>query len=138
MKAVVHAKVVDAAPLPDEPIGVRFFEVVEDDGTQAYLIAIAPHGHAIEEHTDEEAEHVRKELVSKGILHPHGSAKDTVTNLREHLTAGTSRPPIYIQPVSRCYDALSPGSSPMRSHSMAFEDGLAKPMFTSAEEHQNI
>jgi len=27
MKAVVHAKLVDAAPLPDEPIGVRFFEV---------------------------------------------------------------------------------------------------------------
>jgi phage replication-related protein YjqB (UPF0714/DUF867 family) len=66
MEAVVQATVVDAAPLPGEPSGVRFFEVAVDNGKQAYLIAIAPHGGAIEEHTDEEAEHVRHELVSKG------------------------------------------------------------------------
>ena len=66
MKVVVHATVVDTAPLPYEPIGVRFFEVTEDDGKQAYLIAIAPHGGEIEKHTDEEAECLREELVSKG------------------------------------------------------------------------
>lgn len=64
MEAVVHATVVDTAPLPGEPGGIRFFEVAEDDGKQAYLIVIAPHGGEIEEHTDEEAEQVRKELVS--------------------------------------------------------------------------
>jgi phage replication-related protein YjqB (UPF0714/DUF867 family) len=66
MRAVVHATVVDNAPLPGEPIGVRFFEVAEDDGKQTYLIAIAPHGGEIEKQTDEEAAYVRKELVSNG------------------------------------------------------------------------
>ena len=61
MKAVVQATVVDTAPLPD---GVRFFEVAIDDRMQAYFIAIAPHGGAIEPHTDDEAEHLRRELVS--------------------------------------------------------------------------
>jgi phage replication-related protein YjqB (UPF0714/DUF867 family) len=66
MKAVVRAEVVDLPPLPDEPNEVRFFEAAEDDGTQLYLIVIAPHGGAIEPHTDEEAALVRKELVAKG------------------------------------------------------------------------
>jgi hypothetical protein len=66
VKGVVHATVVDTAPLPGEPIGVRFFEVAEDDGKQTYLIAIAPHGGEIEKQTDEEAAYVREELVSKG------------------------------------------------------------------------
>jgi phage replication-related protein YjqB (UPF0714/DUF867 family) len=65
-EAVVHAAVVDTAPLHGKPIGVRFFEVAEDDGKQAYLIAIAPHGGEIEKHTDEEVECLREELVSKG------------------------------------------------------------------------
>jgi hypothetical protein len=61
MEAVVHATVADTAPPPS---GVRFFEVAKDDGRQTYLIAVAPHGGLIEEHTDEEAENVRRELVS--------------------------------------------------------------------------
>lgn len=63
MEAVVHATVVDATSLPS---GVRFFEVAEDDRTQAYFIAIAPHGGDIEKHTDEEAEHLGRELASNG------------------------------------------------------------------------
>jgi phage replication-related protein YjqB (UPF0714/DUF867 family) len=66
MKVVIHASVVDTAPRPCEPIGVRFFEVAEDDGKQAYLIAIAPHGGEIEKHTDEEAACLREKLISKG------------------------------------------------------------------------
>ncbi|MCA1601605.1 MAG: hypothetical protein LC776_08180, partial [Acidobacteria bacterium] len=61
MKAVVQATVVDTAPPPN---GVRFFEVAIDDRTQAYFIAIAPHGGAIEPHTDDEAKRLRLELVS--------------------------------------------------------------------------
>lgn len=61
MKAVVQATVVDTAPPRD---GVRFFEVAIDDRTQAYFIAIAPHGGAIEPHTDDEAKRLREELVS--------------------------------------------------------------------------
>ncbi|MCA1606336.1 MAG: hypothetical protein LC775_12890, partial [Acidobacteria bacterium] len=52
MKAVVQATVVDTAPPRD---GVRCFEVAIDDRTQAYFIAIAPHGGAIEPRTDDEA-----------------------------------------------------------------------------------
>ena len=63
MEAVVQATVVDDPP-PSS--GVRFFEVAEDDQTQTYFIAIAPHGGDIEEHTDDEAEHLRTELVSSG------------------------------------------------------------------------
>jgi phage replication-related protein YjqB (UPF0714/DUF867 family) len=63
MEAVVEATVVDAAPPPS---GVRFFEIAEDDRTQAYFIAIAPHGGKIEEHTDDEAEHLGRELASNG------------------------------------------------------------------------
>jgi len=66
MKAVVRAEVVDPPPLPDEPNRVRFFEAAEDDGTQLHLIVIAPHGGAIEPHTDEEAALVRKELAARG------------------------------------------------------------------------
>ncbi len=61
MKAVVQATVVDTAPPPD---GVRFFEVAIDVRTQAYFIAIAPHGGAIEPHTDDEAKRLRLKLVS--------------------------------------------------------------------------
>ena len=54
---------VDAEPPSN---GVRFFEVAEDDRTQTYFIAIAPHGGDIEEHTDDEAEHLGRELASSG------------------------------------------------------------------------
>jgi phage replication-related protein YjqB (UPF0714/DUF867 family) len=37
-------------------------ERLDDDGSQAHLIAIAPHGGAIEKHTDEQAERVRTRL----------------------------------------------------------------------------
>ena len=63
IKAVVHATVVDTAPPPS---GARFFEMAENNGRQTYLIAVAPHGGAIEERTDEEAEIVKRELVSSG------------------------------------------------------------------------
>jgi len=97
MEAVVHAKVVDAAPLPGEPTGVRFFEVAEDNGRQAYLIAIAPHGGAIEEHTDEEAEQVGKELVSKGYPASTWTCKGYGDGLkgasdRWHITSGDIHP----------------------------------------------
>jgi phage replication-related protein YjqB (UPF0714/DUF867 family) len=66
MEAVVQATVVDAAPLPGRPIGVRFFEVAEDDPNHSYFIAIAPHGGAIEERTDDEADHLSQELIANG------------------------------------------------------------------------
>jgi hypothetical protein len=64
MGAVVQATVVDAEPPPS---GARFFEIAEGDQTQAYFIAIAPHGGDIEKRTDDEAEHLGRELASSGI-----------------------------------------------------------------------
>ena len=63
MDAVVSAAVVDAAPSTS---GVRFFELEQDDRTQRYMIAIAPHGGDIEERSDGEAVTLRNELVSSG------------------------------------------------------------------------
>jgi phage replication-related protein YjqB (UPF0714/DUF867 family) len=63
MEAVVQAKVV-ATPQPGEP---GFFEVADDDGKQAYFIAIAPHGGDIEEHTDEQAADAVRELTTAGF-----------------------------------------------------------------------
>jgi hypothetical protein len=78
-----------------------------------------------------------KDYSQKGIRHPRGFTKGTVTISREHLTAGTSPPPIYIPPASHCCGPLLLGSSVMVSHSMAFQNNLAKPMSISAEEQQN-
>lgn len=41
----------------------EFVERLDDDGQHSGLIAIAPHGGAIEPHTDEQAEHVRERLA---------------------------------------------------------------------------
>jgi phage replication-related protein YjqB (UPF0714/DUF867 family) len=63
LEASIAAQVVDRPPAADEPPGVRFFEVGEDDADDTYFVAIAPHGGLIEEHTDGQAEttatHVR-------------------------------------------------------------------------------
>ena len=62
MEAIVQAKVVDdRAPVWKL---VSFFEVADDDGKQAYFIAIAPHGGEIERHTDEQAEQAVRELTA--------------------------------------------------------------------------
>jgi phage replication-related protein YjqB (UPF0714/DUF867 family) len=67
MEAIVQAKVVDAAPQPEEPDAVGFFDVADDDGKQAYFIAIAPHGGMIEKHTDEEATETVHQLLGAGF-----------------------------------------------------------------------
>jgi phage replication-related protein YjqB (UPF0714/DUF867 family) len=102
MAAVVHRTVVDTAPLPGEPNEVRFFEVAEDNGKQTYLIAIAPHGGAIEEHTDEEAEQVRRELVSQGYPASTWTCKGYGDDLkgasdRWHITSGDLHPASFPQ-----------------------------------------
>jgi phage replication-related protein YjqB (UPF0714/DUF867 family) len=63
MSAVVQATVVDASPGSS---GVRFFEVAEDDVSKTYFVVIAPHGGDIEKGTDDEAEHLVRELAAIG------------------------------------------------------------------------
>jgi len=64
MEVTVQATVLDPAPRPGEPPGVRFFEVGKDDGKHADFIAIAPHGGKVEEHTDGQAAVVVRHLVA--------------------------------------------------------------------------
>jgi phage replication-related protein YjqB (UPF0714/DUF867 family) len=67
IEATVQAKVVDAAPEPEAPGAVRFFELAEDDGKQSYFIAIAPHGGQIEVHTDDQAAEAVRQLCAAGF-----------------------------------------------------------------------
>jgi len=102
MAAVVQATVVDPAPVPGEPYEVKFFEVAEDSCKQAYLIAIAPHGGAIEEHTDEEAEQVGRELISHGYPASTWICKGYGDDLkgaseRWHITSGDLHPASFPQ-----------------------------------------
>jgi phage replication-related protein YjqB (UPF0714/DUF867 family) len=55
LKATVAARVLDAPPSPDDPPGVRFFELAKDGVDDTYFVAIAPHGGLIEQYTDEQA-----------------------------------------------------------------------------------
>jgi phage replication-related protein YjqB (UPF0714/DUF867 family) len=67
----------------------EFIEQLNDNGHHRGLIAIAPHGGDIEEYTDEQAEHVGKQLSSKCVsvwvckgFKEHGGAFD-----RWHITS---------------------------------------------------
>ena len=62
MAATVQAKVVDDAPQSGT---FSFFELADDDdGKQAYFIAIAPHGGDVEPHTDKQAKDLTTELCA--------------------------------------------------------------------------
>jgi len=67
LEVTVSATVLDAPPLPDEPTGVRFFELAEDAEDQSYFAVIAPHGGMIEKHTDEQATEVLARLRTAGF-----------------------------------------------------------------------
>jgi phage replication-related protein YjqB (UPF0714/DUF867 family) len=113
IEATVQAKVVDAAPQPGEPDGTRFFEIADDDGKQAYFIAIAPHGGEIEIHTDEQAELTVRELTTACFpaslwLCKGDGDKDKGASDRWHITADDLQPacfPLLAQVMSRtfCY-----------------------------------
>jgi phage replication-related protein YjqB (UPF0714/DUF867 family) len=45
----------------------EFVERLTDNGTHTGLVVIAPHGGAIEPHTDEQAEHVQQQLAAQGV-----------------------------------------------------------------------
>ncbi len=59
MTARVQAQVVDDSPQPGR---ASFFELIDDDGEQAYFIAIAPHGGEIEPETEKQPADVVTEL----------------------------------------------------------------------------
>jgi phage replication-related protein YjqB (UPF0714/DUF867 family) len=110
MPAIVQAQVVDLGPQPD---GVSFFELADDDGKQAYFIAIAPHGGEIERHTDEQAELAVRELTTacfpaSSWLCKGDGDKDKGASDRWHITADDLQPacfPLLQQVMSRtfCY-----------------------------------
>ena len=62
-EGVMDTKVVDSDLSDKEArFAGELVERLDDDGSQAHLIAIAPHGGDIEEHTDEQAERVAERL----------------------------------------------------------------------------
>jgi phage replication-related protein YjqB (UPF0714/DUF867 family) len=63
-ETTVEAGVLDA---PGGSTGVKFFELADDTGHQSYFVVIAPHGGKIEEHTDEQAAAVLKQLRTAGF-----------------------------------------------------------------------
>jgi phage replication-related protein YjqB (UPF0714/DUF867 family) len=67
----------------------ELIELLDDDGRQTRLIALAPHGGDIEPHTDEQAERVASHLAAKSVScwrckgwNPHGDPFD-----RWHITS---------------------------------------------------
>ena len=68
----------------------EFVERLKDDGTQQGLIAIAPHGGAIEPYTDQQAERVATRLATQAVSswRCKGWAPDGDPFGRWHITSG--------------------------------------------------
>ena len=114
MAAIVQAKVVDDAPRSGT---FSFFELADDDGKQAYFIAIAPHGGEIEPHTDLQAQHVFTELKAASFpasfwLCKGDGDRDKGAFDRWHITSED------IQPA--CFPLLQPLASRTFCYGVAF------------------
>jgi phage replication-related protein YjqB (UPF0714/DUF867 family) len=132
MPAIVQAQVVDPGPQPD---GVSFFELADDDGKQAYFIAIAPHGGEIETHTDEQAELAVRELTTAGfpasvwLCKGSGDAAKGAFD-RWHITADDLQPACFplLEPlVSRgfCYGVAFHGFDRKKGEADVYIGGAA-------------
>ena len=115
MAATVQDKVVDDAPQSGT---FSFFELADDDdGKQAYFIAIAPHGGDIEPHTDQEAEHVITELQAASVpasfwLCKGDGDRDKGAFDRWHITSEDLQP--------ACFPLLQPLASRTFCYGVAF------------------
>ena len=66
--AVLDSQVTNQTlPERDARAAGEFIERLDDNGQNTGLIAIAPHGGAIEVHTDQQAEHVASRLATEGV-----------------------------------------------------------------------
>src|SRR5207247_8273691 len=144
MEAIVQPKVVDAAPQPDEPDGVRFFEMADDDGKQAYFIAIAPHGGMIEKRTDEEATETVHQLLAAGfqaswwLCKGHGDAAKGAS-YRWHITSTDLHPegfPLLQSLMSRrfCYAVAFHGFQRRHNEADVYIGGAASRLLKTAIE----
>ncbi len=148
MAAIVQAKVVDAPPQYGEPVGVRFFEVADDDGKQAYFIAIAPHGGEIERHTDGQAEQAVSELTAacfpaSSWLCKGDGDKDKGAFDRWHITSEDIQPacfPLLEQLASRtfCYGVSFHGFQRKKDEADVYIGGAASPLLKLAIERALI
>ena len=148
MAAIVQAKVVDAPPQYGEPLGVRFFEVADDDAKQAYFIAIAPHGGEIERHTDGQAEQVVGELCAARFpaslwLCKGDGDNDKGAFDRWHITSEDIQPasfPLLEPLVSRtfCYGLSFHGFEREKDEADIYIGGAARPPLKRAIERALI
>ena len=104
MAAIVQAQVVDDPPQPGR---ASFFELIDDDGKQAYFIAIAPHGGGIEPHTDKQPKDVVTELKAASLpasfwLCNGGGDQDKGAFDRWHITSEDIQPACFplLQPLA--------------------------------------
>ena len=114
MGGIVQAKVVDDAPRSGT---FSFFELADDDGKQAYFLAIAPHGGEIEPHTDLQAPNVFTELKAASFpasfwLCKGDGDRDKDAFDRWHITSED------IQPA--CFPLLQPLASRTFCYGVAF------------------
>jgi phage replication-related protein YjqB (UPF0714/DUF867 family) len=139
MPAIVQAQVVDPGPQPD---GVSFFELADDDGKQAYFIAIAPHGGEIEKHTDEQAELAVRELTTACFpaslwLCKGDGDKDKGASDRWHITADDLQPACFplLQPLASrtfCYGVAFHGFDRKENEADVYIGGAASPLLKLA------
>jgi phage replication-related protein YjqB (UPF0714/DUF867 family) len=89
-------------------------ERLDDDGAQAHLIAIAPHGGGIEEHTDEQAERVAERLGPQlaSAWRGKGWRPDGGAFVRWHITSTDIDP--------ACFPLLDSVMSRRFAHAVAF------------------
>jgi len=132
--ATIVARVLDAPPLPNEPPGVRFFELAEDGADDTYFVAIAPHGGLIEPHTDEQAAATAAEVP---LASPRrcGHAKGSGTRSKALPTASTSLPTTFTRHRSRCSGRSCRDDSPTASLSTVSRSRQARRISTSAGPH---
>jgi phage replication-related protein YjqB (UPF0714/DUF867 family) len=119
--ATVDSQVV-AEGLTDEQAEKRgeFVERLRDDGVQAALIVLAPHGGDIERHTDEQAERVADGLSGKpvSVWLCKGFTKEAGAAGRFHITSGDIN--------EECFPALGTVAARRYGYAVAFH-GFVQP-----------
>jgi phage replication-related protein YjqB (UPF0714/DUF867 family) len=141
MAGIVQSKVVDNGP---QPGGVSFFELVDDDGKQAYFIAIAPHGGEIEPFTDEQAKDVVTDLTAACFPASFWLCKGDGDKIkgafeRFHITADDLQPACFplLEPLALrtfCYGVAFHGFDRRPDEADVYIGGAASPSLKRAIE----
>ena len=145
MAAIVQAKVVDDAARPG---AFSLVEYADDDGKQAYFIAIAPHGGEIEKRTDEQPELAVTELTaacfpaSSWLCKGDGDSDKGAFD-RWHITSEDIQPACFplLEPLASrtfCYGVSFHGFERKQDEADIYIGGAASPLLKLAIERALI